>query len=69
MEWIKVSDQEPELYEEVIFIVESRDKSYNGRRMGGRYQGKRRDWYEFSTPGMGFSATLWQPMPPLPHHF
>jgi hypothetical protein len=67
--WIDVTVRQPEEFQEVAFIVSSDDKNYNGRKMGGRYQGlkgKGEDaYYEFTTPGNGWIGTHWMPLPDL----
>ncbi len=64
--WIDVKIKQPEEFQEVIFIVESRDPAYNNRRMGGRYQGFKYGYYGFTVPGIEFSGMYWMPMPDLP---
>lgn len=69
MNWIDVKEKQPEEFQEVAFIVDSEDPHYNGRKMGGRYQGIKgtgeRSYYEFTTPGIGWSGTHWMPLPDL----
>ena len=72
MEWISVKDRLPEKFQDVAFIVECKlDKTYNGRRMGGRYMGLMfpdRDfaYHAFSVPGIEFKASHWMPLPEPP---
>lgn len=67
-DWIDVTQRQPEQYQEVIFIVDSTDPSYNNRRMGGRYQRAQRGYYEFTTPGNAWGGKYWLPIPRLPLH-
>lgn len=64
--WIDVKDRAPEIHQDVAFIVDSPGGHNDGRILGGKYLGKRMYDYEFSTPGHGWSATLWCPMPAKP---
>lgn len=66
MEWISVKDKLPELYQSVAFIVESSDEFYNGRRLGGTYQGSKRGYHGFAVPGIEFSGSHWMPLPEPP---
>lgn len=65
-DWIDADVQAPQLMQDVAFIVESKNPMYNGRLLGGRYQGNQYGYHEFSVPGMSFSAKLWQPLPSTP---
>lgn len=69
MNWIDVKERQPEELQEVAFIVDSDDPNYAGRKMSGRYQGVKgtgeRAYYEFTTPGIGWSGTHWMPLPDL----
>jgi hypothetical protein len=64
--WLNVEQNKPEQYQDVIFIVESDNDFYNGRILGGRYQGNQYGYHDFSVPGHEFSAKLWQPSPKKP---
>ncbi len=64
--WIDVTERQPEVFQEVAFIVKSRDKIYNGRRMGGMYQGFIYRYHGFTTPGVEFEGTHWMPLPEIP---
>lgn len=64
--WIDFKDQQPELYQSVNFVVDSSNERYNGKVYGGTYQGLKHGYYECSCPGIGFSATHWQPLPSPP---
>jgi hypothetical protein len=70
--WIDVKEKQPEEFQEVAFIVESDDKIYNKRRMGGRYQGLKASKYPehayhaFTTPGVEWAGSHWMPLPDLP---
>lgn len=64
--WKSADVEAPKEYQDVIFIVESRDELSNGRMLGGRYQGFKFGYHEFSTPGIGWKASLWYPMPERP---
>ena len=66
MEWINIEDKTPKKMQEVAFIVASDDKSYNGRRLAGRYQGFQYGYHEFTTPGCGWKGSHWLPLPDLP---
>jgi hypothetical protein len=68
--WIKCEDQEPELYQRIMFVVESCDKVYNGKVYGGTYQGKYK-WqdklyFNAACPGISWKITHWQPLPEPP---
>lgn len=65
-DWIDVEKKQPEIFQEVAFIVESNDPIYHHKRMGGRYQGKKEWGHEFSTPGIGWKGVFWFPFPELP---
>ena len=65
-EWIDVNERQPDEFQEVIFIVDSTDPIYNNKRMGGRYQGKKRYGHEFGRPGVVWKGKFWLPMPELP---
>lgn len=66
--WINIRQQQPDELQEVAFIVKSDNPAYNNRRMGGRYQRyhPRGDYYEFTTPGVGWQGEYWMPLPELP---
>lgn len=60
-DWVSVKDSMPELYQRVLFVVKSENEWYNGKVYGGVYTHP-----DFSTPGMGFSASHWMPSPSPP---
>ncbi|WP_175712163.1 DUF551 domain-containing protein [Burkholderia ambifaria] len=65
--WISVEDRKPVPNQSVAFVVEAEDVSsqehLNGRVLGGTYHP---DW-GFSTPGIGFRASHWMPLPTAPN--
>lgn len=65
-EWLFATIKSPKQFQECIFVVESRDETYNGRVMGGIYQGVVFGYHEFTTPGIAWRATLWLPSPTVP---
>lgn len=70
--WIDADIQPPEQYQDCAFIVIDKkpdgEGDYHGRILGGAYQGNKHGYHEFTTPGHGWTATFWQPLPksPLP---
>ncbi|WP_081076821.1 DUF551 domain-containing protein [Burkholderia cepacia] len=64
--WISVDERRPENDQPVAFVVKaekgSTNEHLNGRILGGTYH---RDW-GFSTPGIGFIASHWMPLPTAP---
>lgn len=64
--WISVDERRPENDQPVAFVVKaekgSTNEHLNGRILGGTYH---RDW-GFSTPGIGFIASHWMPLPAAP---
>lgn len=68
--WISVNDKEPEEFQNVMFVVKSKDEFYDGKVLGGTYQGKKGkgDYrhYAFSTPGIEWEGIFWQPSPFAP---
>lgn len=64
--WIDVNEKLPELYQSVAFVVNN-SSDHNGKVYGGSYTGSNRFPNEFSTPGIGFSASHWMPLPAPPN--
>lgn len=64
--WIDVNEKLPELYQSVAFVVNN-SRDHNGKVYGGSYTGSNRCPNEFSTPGIGFSASHWTPLPEPPN--
>lgn len=59
---VNVAERLPNELQDVVFCVESKDKVYNGRWLGGRYT-TLADMPTFSTPGVGWGASQWLPFP------
>lgn len=60
--WISVEESVPEIGQTVAFIVSSTDRYYNGHVIGGKYQGCKFGFHEFSVPGIGFCGSHWYPI-------
>jgi hypothetical protein len=66
-EWIDVLEQAPLVGQTVAFVIKSREVYYNGRVLGGTYQGLHYGAHEFAVPGHGWEGTHWLPLPEAPH--
>lgn len=67
--WISIENKIPKEGDSVAFIIDSKDDFYNGKVLGGTYQGHRNGLrHEFTTPGMSWKADLWQPLPLPPNN-
>lgn len=70
--WIDITEKQPELYQAVAFIVDSSNKVYHKRRMGGTYQGRQETlsgdgfYHECAVPGHSWVISHWMPLPDLP---
>jgi hypothetical protein len=64
--WVKCSEEEPKLYQPIMFVVKSRDHLYNGKIYGGTYQGGYGGCFEAACPGIEFKITHWMPLPSQP---
>ena len=62
-EWISVKDRLPEPQQPVLFVVGPKSKDYAGTVLGGKYVN---EVWGFATPGAGFDAAYWMPMPEPP---
>ena len=65
-EWINVEKAHPPIRAEVLFVVDSNDKSYHLRIMSGKYCGKKYGYHAFSIPGIEFKGSHWGVLPELP---
>ena len=63
--WISVKDQLPTEGQPVMFVVESKYPDYNGRVLGGSFC-MIGTMPSFNTPGVGYSASHWMPLPAAP---
>ena len=65
--WISTQDRKPAQNQSVAFVVEAENGSsqehLHGRVLGGTYHPDR----GFSTPGIGFRASHWMPLPTAPN--
>lgn len=61
MQWISVEERLPEDGQTVAFVVKS-DDLRDGFVYGGKYS-----YGDFCTPGVGFAASHWMPLPEPPN--
>lgn len=64
--WIDPNITPPEIGKKYAFVVDSPNDYYNGEVFGGKYQGNRYGYHEFSLPGISFAGILYQPLPNPP---
>ncbi|WP_248321986.1 DUF551 domain-containing protein [Caballeronia sp. Sq4a] len=64
-QWISVRDRLPAEGQPVMFVVASKYPDYNGRVFGGSFC-MLADVPSFNTPGVGYRASHWMPLPEAP---
>lgn len=60
--WFKISERQPFLGQDCLFVADEPGSLYNRRIFAGRFDGVAR----FSTPGFAWWGSYWMPVPDLP---